>query len=245
MKLYLLLLLFLFSIDMLYAYFKIGYTNITIILNNSTNGKVIENYYIDMNSNSIKLFNEYRVSLNASISQWNKALYANMSEYIFNPNGSISNFSLIPSLAIPTLNGGEATITITYIAKNIVNSSIVAPREFEYKLYSNIFNFPLTASGIALPSNTKLNIIIPKGAHILSIYPLPDYPTSLMNISNQTIFSWYESEPLSNFKFEYIINETYQQEIINFFSNFINNYLNIIIIIIAILLIIAIIKIVK
>ena len=64
-----------------------------------------------------------------------------------------------------------------------------SPRVFVYILKANVFNFQHGASGQVLSHNTTLNITIPQGAAIRSVYPIPDLPAYGItnNYANVTI----------------------------------------------------------
>jgi len=218
-----------------------SFVNVTVLLSNSTSAQVTQTYYIELTNASIKQYNQYRIALNFSIEEWEKALGITITQYIYNPHSSTSNFTFFPSAVMPTFYGGLATITLTYIAKNITTVKEIGPRKFEYTFNDSSFNFPLTGSGEALPKNTRLNIEIPKYAYVVNIYPTPDYPfTSIISYKNDTFFSWYTSEPLANFKFVYIVNQSLFNEIVSFFTYYIHSiyfFYTIIVILILIILI--------
>ena len=84
-----------------------------------------------------------------------------------------------------------------------------------------MFNFEHGASGQVLNPNTTLTIVMPKGAAIKSVYPLPDYPPSAFtsNYKNTTTISWFDGEPLSKFNLNFVIIESIQTEVTSFFPS--------------------------
>jgi len=210
------------------AYFNVTYLNTTVILQNDTSAHVIEVITLFMSNSSVSQYLQYRQAINLTLSNWNNALGTSyLIEHIINPESSISRFTFLPGPVMRNINGsGIAYLTMDYYVGNVTTERIIAPRKFEYTFNDKVLNFMHTASGQALYPNSRLNIIIPKGAQVVSIYPAPDYPTPSMpgNYTGYTEFSWYSGEPLSKFSFSYIITESLQQEVVNYFSNLFAKY---------------------
>jgi hypothetical protein len=147
-------------------------------------------------------------------------------EHILNPKSSISNFTFLPGPIVPAGNGGGyASLTMSYDAHDVASVNSVAPRQFEYSLNNSIFNFLHTASGQSLLPNTRLTITVPNGTQVVSMYPLPDspQPNSFGKYSGSS-FSWFSGEPLQGFNFIYIVTQTPQQEVVQYFNSVYSNY---------------------
>jgi len=205
------------------AYFNVTYLNTTVILQNDTSAHVIEVITLFMSNSSVPQYLQYRQAINLTLSNWDNALGTNyLIEHIINPESNISRFTFLPGPVMRNINGsGIAYLTMDYYVGNVTTKRVIAPRKFEYTFNNKVFNFMHTASGQALYPNSRFNIIIPNGAQVVSIYPAPDYPTPSIpgNYTGYTEFSWYSGEPLSKFSFSYIITESLQQEVVNYFSN--------------------------
>lgn len=205
-----------------YASINVTSVNATIVLNATPTAHVIEILSLQISNASVATYQQDRVALNLTINDWQKVLGSGYpSEYILNPKSSISGLTLLPGPLIQQgpNGGGIALLTMDYYAMNVTTSSNVGPRKFEYVFNDSALNFEHSASGEALPTNVRFNIIIPQGSSLLSIYPIPDAPSGLVNnYQNVTAFSWYGGEPLQKFTFSYIVTESLQQEVINYFT---------------------------
>jgi hypothetical protein len=236
--------LLLVSLTQSYAYFEVLKLNTTVTLSTNTSGKVVEVLTLFVSNSSIQQYKADRAALNLSLNNWNSELGTTLlTPHILNPRSSISNFTFLPGpVLIVGTSGGEATLTMSYIANNITYIKPIGPRRFEYFFNSSALNFEHTASGEQLFSNARLNMIIPNSASILSVYPSPDYPTPNLNgqYGNATMFSWYYSETLSKFVFNYVVTESLQAEVTNYFTNLYEKYSGIIyaVVIIAVALLV-------
>jgi len=202
-----------------FAYFKAVKLTTVVYLNNSTNARVVENIELYLPNNAtIENYMADRNALNQSIGSWGVVINSSfLMEHIYNPNGGISNFSLLAGPAITNGDKGYANITMIYIAKNITTIRQIAPRKFEYTFNDACLNFEHTSAGPELYKNATLEIVLPKGASlILPVYPSPDAP---IDYKNATTLYWFESETLGNFRLTYTITESLQQEVLTFFTH--------------------------
>ncbi len=209
------------------AYMNVTYLNTTIILNNDTSAHVIEIVSLSISNSSIQQYNHDRDAINLTISDWQKALDTNiLVEHILNPVSSVSKFTFLPGPIMYNGNGDIANLEMNYYVSNITTANQIAPRKIEYQFDNKVFNFIHAASGQALPENARLNIILPQGAEIVSLYPLPDYPqlSFIGNYSGTHYLSWYSGEPLAKFSLSYILTQSMQEEVAGFFNNIIFNY---------------------
>lgn len=210
------------------ALINVTYVNTTVILSHNTTGKVVEVLNLYLSSNvSVSQYLQDRAAINLTLSEWQKALNTNLLvEHILNPESSIYGFDFLPGPVTTVGNTGIAQITMRYYVSNVTTVREIAPRKFEYTFNSNVFNFVHTASGEALLQDGRLNIILPAGSQVLSIYPLPDYPqiSFLGNYTNDTLFSWYAGEPLSKFTFTYVVTQSLGQEVISYFQSLLTVY---------------------
>ncbi|MCL4365264.1 hypothetical protein M1590_03000 [Candidatus Marsarchaeota archaeon] len=204
------------------ASMSVTYINTTAVLNRTTSAKIVETVLINISNSSINQYLQDRQAINLTLGGWGRVLHTqSLIQQVFNPNSSISNFTLLPGPIIGNAGyGGYAKLTMIYTAYNITTIRNVGPRKFDYSFNSQSLNFEHTASGEALPQNTRFNIIIPKGIEVVSVYPEPDYPYPNFggNYNNVTMFSWYAGEPLSKFTFSYIVMQSLQDEVISYFS---------------------------
>lgn len=208
------------------AYFNATYLTTTVFLTNSTSAHVVESVQLFVSNSSMATYNQDRQAFNLSLTSWQGAVMSPLlAQHILNPKGSISNFTFLPGPLVPGANGGYASLTMSYDAQNVTNFVSVAPRKYEYTFNDSAFNYLHTASGQSLLPSTRLTFVVPSGTEVLSVYPAPDYPQpNSVGQYNSTSFAWYSGEPLSKFAFVYIMTETPQQEVINYFNGIYNNY---------------------
>jgi hypothetical protein len=211
-----------------FAYLNATYLNTTVVLSNSTDARVVETLTINMSNSSVGQYLQDRQAINLTISQWSSVLHTNLLiQHIFNPSSSISGFTLLPGpLLYSNGKSAQASLTISYLAHNISTVSNIGPRKFEYTLNGTVLNFEHSASGVSLPPNSRFNIIIPKESVLVSVYPAPDFPPPnfLGTYNNVTLYSWYESEPLSKFTFSYLVTESLQGEVVTYFQSIYFSY---------------------
>ncbi len=210
------------------AYFNATYLSTTVFLTNSTSAHVIEGVQLYVSNASIATYTQDRQAFNLSLDNWQKVIGGSpfLTQHILNPKSSISNFTFLPGPITPASDGGGyASLTMSYDANNVTSVISVAPRQFEYRINSSVFNYLHTASGESLFANARLTIEVPNGTKIVSIYPLPDFPAPNSNAQySSSSFAWYSAEPLQNFNFEYIITQTPEQEVVQYFNNVYSQY---------------------
>ncbi len=213
------------------AYYNVTYLNTTVILNPNSSAHVVETVGIFVSNASVTQYVQSRdaVSTNGQLSSWQKIIYSTqLTEHIVNIHHSAYGFDFLPGPLVKQYNGGSAILTMSYYVNNVTTVSNIAPRKFEYTFNNSVFNFESTTSGQALPYDTRLNIIIPKGAQLNKTYPLPDnpQPTSeyLNQYTNYTSFSWFSGEPLEQFSFSFIITQSLQDEVFAYFAGIYGRY---------------------
>ncbi|MDE1825013.1 MAG: hypothetical protein KGH61_04870 [Candidatus Micrarchaeota archaeon] len=209
------------------AYFNATYLNTTVVLNPNNSAHVVESVNLYISNTSFTQYAQDRQAINFTLSNWQNAVNTNLLvEHILNPKSSVYGFTFLPGPITSYGTFGDAQLTLSYYVKNITTSSEISPRRFEYTFNNSVFNFLHTASGQTLPANARLNIIVPSGAQIVAIYPVPDSPrlSFISNYTGSTTFSWYSADPLSSFTFSYILVQTPGQEVSKFFSNIFSNY---------------------
>ena len=208
------------------AYFNATYLSTTVSLSNSTTAHIVETITLYVSNSSIATYNQDRQAVNLTLNGWQQAVGSSLfSEHIYNPRGSISNFTYLPGPRTSS-GGGYATLTMSYYASNVTTVTDVAPRKFDYAFNNTVFSFMHTASGESLFSDSALKIIIPSGASLVSVYPAPDspLPNALGGYANSTTFSWNSGEPLQKFTLVYVTTETPQQEVLRYFSGLYESY---------------------
>jgi hypothetical protein len=203
------------------ASYNVTNIKVNMFLNPNTSAHINETIQISITGNqSVQQYETNRVALNLTLSQWQKLVGQQLEEHIINPKGSIYNFILLPGPLV--LSGGsyKADIVLSYDVNNVTIVNQTSPRVFVYTLKSTDFNFLHGASGEVLSSNTTLNITIPTGAKIKSVYPIPDFPPYGVtnNYANTTSVEWYSGEPLSTFALVFVVDQSIRGEVGAFFS---------------------------
>lgn len=221
------------------AYFNATYLSTTVFLTNSTTAHVIEGVQVYISNASVSTYNQDRQAFNLSLNSWQGVIGSPfLTQHILNPKSSISNFTFLPGPITPASNGaGYASLTMSYDARNLTGVVGIAPRQFEYTLNGSSFNFVHTASGQSLLPNTRLTLTVPNGTQVVTIYPLPDFPQpNSFGKYVGTSFSWFSGEPLQGFNFVYIVKQTPQQEVVQYFSSVYRNYKTLIYILLILIL---------
>ena len=104
--------------------------------------------------------------------------------------------------------------------QNITVVNQTGPRTYVYTFNPSVLNFKHGTSGTFLGSATSLNIILPNSSTLISVYPLPDSPMQLSNLTaTATALSWYAGEPLYNYKLVFAVNESLMEEVATFFAS--------------------------
>ncbi|ASI13494.1 membrane protein [Candidatus Mancarchaeum acidiphilum] len=225
------------------AGYSVVHLNTTVILNTSNTAQVNEVLTVYVSNYSVKQYETDRDALNLSLSTWQGLIGPELTQHILNSHSGVYGFKFLPGPLVPTdYGGGYANLYMTYYVKGVQLSDRVAPRVIRYTFNDSVFNFGHSLSGEYLYPNTTLTIIPPSGAKIVSIYPLPDSPSTGFsdNYKNVTEFSWYDQEPLSKFTFQYDLDTSLGFEINEFLYNTYNSkslpiYLAIVIIVVVVL----------
>jgi hypothetical protein len=141
-------------------------------------------------------------------------------EHVINPNSSIYDFKFLPGPVINQNGQHNANIILAYGVKNVTFVNQIAPREFQYRFNPKVFNFAHGVSGEVLTPNSTLNIVMPQGGAIVSVYPIPDLPVFAFaqQYKNITALSWLYGEPLSKFTLVFDIKQSIPSEVEGFFS---------------------------
>ncbi len=222
------------------AYINATYLSTTVFLTNSTTAHVVESTQLFISNSSTSTYNQDRQAFNLSLNAWQKVIVSPfLAEHVFNPKGSISNFTFLPGPIVSGgITGGYASLTLSYDAHNVTNVVAIAPRKFEYAFNNTAFNFLHTAGGQSLLPNTRLAFMIPAGTQLESVYPLPDYPQqNTVGKYNSTSFAWFSGEPLQKFAFTYITSQTPQQEVVQYFNDVYKKYTSLVYAAMALILI--------
>jgi hypothetical protein len=208
------------------AYMNITFLNTTVLLGNNNSARVIEVLSLYVSNGSVGQYIADRQAVNLTLSDWQQVLNTNLLvEHILPTKSSVARFNFLPGPIENFGNGGIADLVLTYSVPNVTTVTNIGPRKFEYTFNKGVFNFLHTASGEALSQNTRLNILLPSGAQIVSVYPLPDSPqVSFVGNYSGTRFSWYSGEPLSRFNLQYVTQESLQSEVVDYFSNIYEMY---------------------
>lgn len=210
-----------------FAYYNVTSVNTTVILNKSTTARVIETFSLYISNSSMSQYVASRGAYNFTLGGWQKILQSSLlTQHILNPRASASNYTFLPGALVRTGSGGYAVLIMGYVVPNVTSVKEIAPRKFEYSFNDSVFNFNHAASGQELSPDTRLNILVPNDSQIVSIYPLPDSPAPnfVGRYTNVTTFSWFSQEPLSEFSLSYILTESPQSEVINYFTNMYASY---------------------
>ncbi len=203
------------------ASYTVTHLNVTLLLNKNTSAQVTELLTVGISNGSVNQYLTNRVALNLTLSDWQEIIGPLLVQHIINPSTSVHNFKLLPGSVISSNGISTAYMLMSYTVSNVTRMNQTAPRTFVYYFNPSVFNFEHGASGQVLNPNTTLAIVMPSGAAIQSVYPLPDYPPSAFTsgYKNTTTVAWLDGEPLSKFNLTFVIIESIQTEVTSFFGS--------------------------
>jgi hypothetical protein len=194
--------------------------NTTVRLYTNTSATVAEVINISISNQSVSQYSTNRAALNLTLSGWQAIVGPTLVEHIINPSSSNYNFHFIPGPLEKGPFGYFAHLIFTYNVNNVTIMTRTGPRTISYNFNSGVLNFEHGASGQILPGNTTLTILLPTGAQIKSVYPVPDYPIAGVTdgYKNVTTLQWFSGEPLSKFTLQFVMIEPLSQEVSDFFT---------------------------
>jgi len=208
-------------VGLTHASYNITRINVNVFLNPNTSAHVNETVNVSISPDSVRQYTTNRAALNLTLSKWQALLGPSIVQHIINQKGSIYNFDFLPGPVVHASTGYYAYLVMSYDVNNATSVNQTTPRVFVYTFNPAVFNFENGASGEILNPNTTLTLSIPSGSRIESVYPLPDVPASGIanNYKNITSVSWLSGEPLSRFKFIFVISESLRTEVTRFLAS--------------------------
>lgn len=204
------------------AAYTVTNINTTVVLNQNTTAKVTEEITVHINNASVAQYTIDRSGLNLTLSNWQSIIGPQLIPHIINEKTGIYDFNLLPGPVTYNAigNNDSAVLYMSYHVNNATFVNMTGPRRYLYRFNPTILNFAHGISGEVLAANTRFNIIIPNGSSIISVYPLPDYPTLVtQNMSNVTRLTWENAEPLYDFKLVFVLNTSLMSEVVAFFGS--------------------------
>jgi len=203
-----------------YASYTVANLNVTVGLNKNTSGQVTEVFTVLVSNSSMSQYSTDRIALNLTLSDWQNLVGQTLVQHIINPKSGVYNFKFLPGPISRNGTNNVALILMSYSVNNVTHVNQTSPRTFYYSFNPRVFNFQHGASGQVLSPNTTLTFVMPDGAAIKAVYPLPDAPVSAFtnDYANITRVSWFYGEPLSKFTFSFITIEGLQTEVLTFFE---------------------------
>ncbi len=200
--------------------YGISNINTTVSINLNGTAYVAEAITTVLPNSSLAQYTIDRSGLNLTLSNWQSIIGPQLVQHIINPRTGVYGFHLLPGPVNRTSYGGIAVIYMNYYVSNVTSVNQTGPRVLEFKFNNDVLNFAHGSGGVVLGKDTRFNIILPKSSRILSVYPLPDYPTNFAsNDTNITQISWFDGEPLYNFNLVFQVKESLLTEISGFFGS--------------------------
>ena len=200
--------------------YGISNINTTVSINMNGSAYVSEAITVILPNSSLTQYTIDRSGLNLTLSNWQTIVGPQLVQHISNPRSGTYNFHLLPGPINRTSYGGIAVINMNYYVSNVTTVNQTGPRIIEFKFNNNVLNFAHGSGGVVLGQNTRFNIILPKNSRVLSIYPLPDYPSNFAsNNTGVTEVSWFDGEPLYNFNLIFQVKESILNEVEDFFGS--------------------------
>ncbi len=201
------------------ASYTVNHITTQVTLNTNTSASVVETFNVSVSNSSTSQYTSDRTALNLTLSKWQSIIGPSLTQHIINPKSGVYSFRLLPGPLLNLPDGSQqAVITILYDVSNVTKINQTAPRTFVYSFNPDVFNYEHELSGEVLTANSTLTMILPKLARITNIFPIPDYPTTLIASNNVTTVSWFYQEPLSKFTLTFVTQESVQDEVLAFFT---------------------------
>ncbi len=202
------------------ASYTVKNLNVTVNLNQNSSAQVEETLHVLISNESVSQYSTNRAALNLTLSDWQQLIGPTLTEHIINPASSAYGFKFLPGPVTRLQSGGTANILLIYYVKNVTFVNLTGPRTYMYRFNTRVFNFEHGVSGQILNPNTTFTIVMPQGSAIKSVYPIPDVPADAFatNYQNVTSISWKYSEPLSKFTLVFVVRQSLQAEVSQFFT---------------------------
>jgi hypothetical protein len=203
-----------------HASYTVQSVNTTVTISTNNTGHVIQIVEFMVSNQSANQYSTARVALNLTVSAWESLIGSQQVNYdLINPHSGVKNLKLLPGPLAVNGNHYVADIILNYYVNNVTSYKEIAPRTFYYSFNPSVLNFQSSQSGVNLPSDARFNIVLPGGSKIISVYPVPDYPSVINYTSHNTsMISWDAGEPLSKFQLNFEVKESLSAEVINFFG---------------------------
>lgn len=200
--------------------YGISNINTTVSINLNGSAHVNEAITVILPNSSLAQYTIDRSGLNLTLSNWQTIVGPQLVRHIINPHTGVYSFHLLPGPLNRTSYGGIAVMYMTYYVSNATSVNQTGPRMLEFKFNNDVLNFAHGSGGVVLGQDTRFNILLPKSSKILSVYPLPDYPSGfVLNETNVTEISWFGGEPLYNFNLVFQVKESLLSEVEDFFGS--------------------------
>ncbi len=204
-----------------FASYTVAYLNTTVTLNTNSSAQVTEVLTVRVTGNtSVSQYETDRLALNLTLSSWQQLIGPMLVQHIINPGASVYGFKFLPGPLIRNADGGIAYLVMTYYTNNVTYVNQTAPRTYLYTFNPKVFNFEHGVSGEFLPQNATLEMVLPSGATIKSVYPVPDAPAGAITngYANVTQLMWFAGEPLSKFTLVFETHQSLSSEVAQFFG---------------------------
>ena len=200
--------------------YGISSINTTVSINLNGSAYISEAITTILPNSSLAQYTIDRSGLNLTLSNWQAIVGPQLVQHIINPRTGVYAFHLLPGPVNRTSYGGIATIYMNYYVYNVTTVNQTGPRVLGFKFNDNVLNFAHGSGGVVLGQYTRFNIILPKNSRIISVYPLPDYPSDFAaSQANISEVSWFGGEPLYNFNLVFQVKESLLTEVKGFFGS--------------------------
>lgn len=200
--------------------YGISNINTTVLLNPNGSARVSEAVTVTLPNSSLAQYTIDRSGLNLTLSNWQTIVGPQLVQHIINPQTGVYDFHLLPGPLNRTYYGGIAVIYMNYYVFNVTTVNQTGPRILGFKFNNDVLNFAHGSGGVVLSQDTRFNIVFPENSMVLSVYPLPDYPSNFASGNrNITMISWFGGEPLYNFNLVFQVKESLLNEVESFFGS--------------------------
>ncbi len=201
------------------AAYNVTKINTTVSINANGSAYVTDVLYVRMSNTSVQQYTIDRSGLNLTLSDWQSLVGPSLVPHIMNRRSGIYGFGLLPGPVVLVDAQNTASIYMHYYVSNIATINQTGPRTYEYAFNASDLNFAQGVGGVVLGQNMRLNIILPNGSSVLTVYPLPDSPSQTQNLTSAERLSWYAGEPLYSFELIFQLKTSTTSEVLGFFGS--------------------------
>jgi len=216
------------AILLLLNFTKADFRDISLVVDISVNANgsahVVELITLSVDASSEDLYERSILSRELTIQDWSQITKSSYIRQHILSTISPPRVRIIPEKLVRYgFNLSTAVVKIDYDIDGIFVMNKTGPRKTTYTFRRGVLSFENSPSGPVLPKYNDLVIRLPQDAIIMRIYPEPDEPVGIFNVTNNHIqgvsqITWKGTVPLNEFELVFVREEPLDVEVNEFFS---------------------------